>query len=117
MSSGRQSRVAMSRSGPCPAADCVPVRGVGVALRGGLDRVSGCDQGQADAEIMAERGDGFQCHVACTLNGPFIVLFEEQCSDQPDNGRFIWEDADDLAAAFDLAVEAFEWIGAVYLVR
>ena len=77
--------------------------------------MSGCDERQADAEIMAQRCDGFQAHVASALDGPFIVLFEQQCADQADNGGLIGEDTDDLAAALDLAVEPFEWVGAVYL--
>ena len=57
---------------------------------------------------MAERGDGFQTHVASTLDSPFVVLFEEQGADQARHCVFVGEDADNLAAALDLAVEAFE---------
>jgi hypothetical protein len=36
----------------------------------GWTAVSGCDERQADAEIMAQWCDGFQAHVAGALNGP-----------------------------------------------
>jgi hypothetical protein len=38
------------------------------------------------------------------LHRPFVVLFEEDGADQPGDGRLVWEDADDLGAALDLAV-------------
>src|SRR4051812_26812110 len=66
--------------------------------------VSGCDEWLADTEIMAQWSDGFQAHVTGTLNGPLIVLFEQQRTDQADDGSFVGEDADDLVAAFDLAI-------------
>ena len=77
--------------------------------------MSGCDERQADTEIMAQRCDGFQAHVAGSLDRPLIVLFKQQCADEADDGGFIGEDADNLAAALDLAIEPFEWVGAVYL--
>jgi hypothetical protein len=64
---------------------------------------------------MAQRCDGFQAHVTDTLNSPLIVLFKQQRADQADDGGFVGEDADDVAAALDLAVEPFERVGAVYL--
>ena len=55
----------------------VPSRGVGVQNSwADQTAMSGCDERQADAEIMAQRCDGFQAHVASALNGPFIVLFQ-----------------------------------------
>ena len=78
--------------------------------------MSGCDERQADAEIMAQRCDGFQAHVAGSLDCPLIVLFKQQCPDEADNGSLVWEDADDLAAALDLAIESFEWVGIGYAV-
>jgi hypothetical protein len=77
--------------------------------------VSGCDGWHADDWIIAQRRDGFQAHVACTLHGPFIILFEQQCADESDDGSLVGEDADDVATPLDLAVEAFERIGAVDL--
>jgi hypothetical protein len=38
---------------------------------------------------MAQWSDGFQAHVAGALDGPFIVLFQEQCADQANDGGFI----------------------------
>jgi hypothetical protein len=45
------------------------------------------------------------------LDGPFIVLLEQNSTDEADDGGFAGEDADDLCAALDLAVEASEGIG------
>ena len=57
---------------------------------------------------MAHRGDGFQCHVAGSLNGPLVILLEQQCADQPDDGIVVGENADDFSASLDLAVKAFD---------
>jgi len=66
-----------------------------------------CRQGrQADEGIIAHRRDGFQRHVARTLDRPFIVLFEEDGADEPDQRSLVREDADDLGSALDLAIEA-----------
>jgi hypothetical protein len=80
----------------------------------GPDR-SFCRDWQADDRIIAEWRDGFQRHVAGALHGPFVVLFEQDSADQSDNGILVVEDADDLGAALDFAVDAFEWIGRVQL--
>src|SRR5918993_681795 len=56
-----------------------------------------------------------QAHVSAALNGPFIVLFEEQCADEPGDGVFVGKDADDISASLDLPVEAFERIGGMNL--
>jgi hypothetical protein len=32
------------------------------------------------------------------LNGPYIVLFEEQCANEPGDGVFVGEDTDDISA-------------------
>jgi len=42
--------------------------------------------------------------IAGTLNGPFVGLFE-WCAHEPDDGGSVCEDADRLAAPFDLAIE------------
>ena len=65
--------------------------------------------------IIAERGDGFQGHVAGTLDGPFVILFEQQGADEADDGGLVGEDADDLAAPLDFPVQAFERVCAVDL--
>jgi hypothetical protein len=75
-----------------------------------------CGRGwQHDGYIIAERGDGFQSHVAGALDGPFIVLFQENRSDQSGDGGLVGEDPDDLGAALDLAVEALDRVCAVDL--
>jgi hypothetical protein len=66
-------------------------------------------------DIIAERSDGFQCHVAGALDGLFIVLLQQQGTNQPGDCVLVGEDADNVAAAFDLAVEAFDRVGGVYL--
>jgi CheY-like chemotaxis protein len=55
--------------------------------------MSGCHDGQADDGIIAQRSDGFQTHVAGTLDGPFVVLFEQQGADQADDRGLVREDA------------------------
>ncbi len=70
---------------------------------------------QADERIIAHYGDGFQRHVAGPLDGPFIVVFEQQRADETNDGIVVGKDADDLGAPLDLAVETFDWIGAVQL--
>ena len=87
-------------------------RGVGAVLLGGLAAVSGCHGWQADDGIIAQGRDGFQGHVAGALDGPFIVLLEQDGADEADDGGLVGEDADDLGAALDLAVEALERVGA-----
>ena len=77
--------------------------------------LSGCHGRQADGISIAYRGDGFQCHVAGALDGPFVVLLEEQGADEAHDGGLVGEDADDIAAALDFAIEAFEWVRAVQL--
>ena len=81
----------------------------------GWTAVSGCDCWQADGGIIAQRRDGFQAHVACPLHGPLIILFEQQGSNEPNNGGFVGEDADHVAAPLDLAIETFQRIGTVDL--
>ncbi len=64
---------------------------------------------------IAHLVDGFQLHVASTLNGPLVVLLEEDGADEPDDGIAAGEDADDFHPALDLAVEALNGVGAVEL--
>lgn len=66
-----------------------------------------------DDGIIAERRHGFKGHVASSLDGPFIALFHEDGADEARDGRFVGEDADDVGPALDLAIEAFNGIGAV----
>ena len=55
----------------------------------------------------------FQAHVSAALNRLFIVLFEQQCADEARDGAYIGEDADDVGASLDLAVETLERIDGV----
>jgi hypothetical protein len=47
------------------------------------------------------------------LDGPFVVLFEKDGADEPDDGVVVGKDADDDGSAFDLAGEPFEAVGGV----
>ena len=48
--------------------------------------------------------DGFEGGIAAA-DGPFVVLFGEQGSDQADDGGAVGEDADDVGLAPDFLVE------------
>lgn len=72
-------------------------------MRAALAARSDCRKRQADDGIIAERGDGFQTHVASTLDSPFVVPFEEQGADQARHCVFVGQDANNLAAALGLA--------------
>ncbi|AMM86028.1 transposase [Martelella sp. AD-3] len=65
---------------------------------------------QADERIIAHRGDCLKCHVAGPLDGPFVVLLQEQGTDQSDDGVVVGEDANDFSASLDLAVETLDRI-------
>src|SRR6266536_2562689 len=47
------------------------------------------------------------------LNSPFVILLKQQGPDEAGDGAFIGEDADNIGAALDLAVEAFERVDGV----
>ena len=49
------------------------------------------------------------------LDGPFIVLLEQDRADQAGDGILIGEDANDVGAPLDLAVEPLQRIGGVDL--
>ena len=66
-----------------------------------------------DDGIIADGGESFKGHVAGALDGPFIALLHEDRADESGDGRFIREDADDIGAALDLAVEALDGVCAV----
>lgn len=70
---------------------------------------------QADERIITHRGDGFQCYVAGSLNNPLIILLKQQCTDEPDDGVVVGEDANDISASLDLAIETLNGVGAVQL--
>src|SRR3954451_18426429 len=80
-----------------------------------VGRISARHGWQADERIIAQRGDGFQCHVSGALDCPFIVLFEQQRADKANDGMVVWEDADDLGPTLDLAVDALDRIDGMQL--
>jgi len=47
------------------------------------------------------------------MNGPFVVLLEQDGADQTGDGAFVRKDADDLGASPDLAVNALDGVGGV----
>ena len=71
---------------------------------------SGCHVGQSDEGIIAQWRDGFQAHVARTLDGPFIVLFQQQCANQAHHRLFVGEDPNDLGSPFQFAVQTFDLV-------
>ena len=70
--------------------------------------LSDCHGAQADGGILAQRGDGFQRHIAGTLDGPFVVLLEQDGTDQAIDSLLVVEDADHIGATLNLAVEPLE---------
>jgi predicted thioesterase len=78
-------------------------------------RATAEDCREADGGIIAQRRDGFQRHVTGTLDGPFVVLLEQDRSDEANDGVLIGEDADHLGPPLDLAVEALDRVGRVQL--
>jgi len=57
--------------------------------------------GKLTAGSSLNGGDGFQCHVAGALDGPFVALLEQDRADEADDGLLIGE-----AAAPAVAVDA-----------
>ena len=51
-------------------------------------------------------------HVAGSLDSPFVVLFEQNGADEAGDGVVVGEDADDLGASLDFAVEAVDRLDA-----
>jgi hypothetical protein len=49
------------------------------------------DWREAHGRIIAQRGDGFQRQVAAALDGPLVVLFEQDGADQTGDGVLVWE--------------------------
>lgn len=66
--------------------------------------------GRLDLRIIAHLRHGLKCEVAGALDGPFVILFEQQCADETDDGFVVRKDADDLSASLDFAVETLDWI-------
>ncbi|EXS68266.1 transposase [Sphingobium sp. Ant17] len=49
------------------------------------------------------------------MDGPFVVLFQKDSADETGDGFFVGEDADDISAPLDLAIEPLDRIVAVQL--
>ena len=98
-----------------PSAGVLDSQSVKTTKSGWAEIDAGCHGGQADEGIIAQGCDGFQGHVAGALDGPLVVLLEQDGADEADDGGLVGEDADDLGAALDLAVEALERVGRVQL--
>ena len=64
---------------------------------------------------MAQRGNGFQCHVAASLNRPFVVLFQKDRAYEAEDVGFVGQDAHHIGAPLNLAIETFDRIGGVDL--
>lgn len=63
---------------------------------------------QSDEEIIAEGGDGLECHLAGALNVQFVVLLQQDADDGPGDDLLVRKVSDDLRSAIDLAVEPLE---------
>jgi len=72
--------------------------------------LSAAHGGQLDEGIVAQRCDGFQGPVAGALYRPLIVLLQQDGTDEPNDGLVVGEDADDLGATLDLAVDTLDRI-------
>jgi hypothetical protein len=64
---------------------------------------------------LLDRRDGLKGHVAESLDGPPVVLLEEDGADRSGDCGLVREYADDLDAALDFAVQPFEGVGGVQL--
>jgi hypothetical protein len=71
--------------------------------------------GEADDGLIADGGDASQRHAAGALDGPFVVLLEQDGAYQTNDGRLVGEDPDDLCPALHLAVQALEGVDRVQL--
>src|SRR5271170_6301264 len=117
---GRTSDNMLARCGERKSAeDRVPGRGVADSRASSIFRQgpgwSDDHSWQSDDGIIAQGGHGFQRHVTGALDGPFVVLLEEDSPDEPDDGVVVGENADDFGPALDLAVEPFETVGGMDL--
>jgi hypothetical protein len=52
----------------------------------------GQSQGPAPQRIIAEWSDGFQTHVSGALDGPLVILFEQDGANEAGDGRFVGEE-------------------------
>lgn len=76
------------------------------AVAGGIGRraLRHCraDQRATAGRLMrgssAQPADAFQRHVAGAVDGPLVVLFEQDCADEADDGVVVGEDADHIGS-------------------
>ena len=88
---------------------------MGLALCGGPSwSVALCSR-QTDSEIIANRREGFQRHVAPALNGQFLRLLHQDGAHEAADRGLVRKDADDVCAPLDLAVETLNRIRGVQL--
>jgi hypothetical protein len=113
-------KVSLRRGPPC----WIRIVSVGVVLLAAGHRVrrqepgrSAGDHRKADGWIIAQRRDGFQRHVTGGLDGPFIVLLEQDRADEANDSVLIGEGADHLGPPLDLAVETLVGLVQCSLVR
>ncbi len=75
-------------------------------------RASGCDVGQGRRLLVGAAGHGFERHVA-VLELPLVVLFEQDGSDEPRNGRRNWKmptsSARRFTSLFSRSIGLVEW--------
>ncbi len=71
--------------------------------------------GQVDEGITAHLDQSFQCHIAGSLDSPFVVLLKQDGTVKTYDCGLVLKYYDHICLALDLAVEAFQWIGAVQL--
>jgi hypothetical protein len=62
-------------------------------------------------------GRWFQFHVACPLDEAFVVLFEQDCAHEADDGGAVGKDTDHVGPSLDLAVETLDRVDAVNAAR
>ena len=80
------------------------------ALWSGADGECGVGVSGVFGEGVDESAHGDFGEVAAFAVVPFLVLFEEDRADEAGDGASVGEDLDDVGAAFDLPVEAFDGV-------
>ncbi len=88
---------------------------MGLALFGGPIWSVALRGRETDGEIVADRGERFQRHVASALNGPFLGLLHEDRTDEAADRSLVRKNPDDIGAPLDLGVEALDRVRAVKL--
>jgi len=88
----------------CPGSWCSNGEAIAIASGGGSIKLPP----RAGRLMMGSSLNGamIPAHVTSALDRPFVVLFEQQRPDQTRDGVFIGEDADNIGASLDFAVEA-----------